>query len=127
MAIKRDQADIWFSKAVRLRDGHCVRCGTDQTLQCMHIWGRRIKSVRWSMDNAVTGCAGCHRYFTEQPLAFADWLRGIYGDGHLDMLREKSQAILKTTKQLRAEIAKHYRQEVAKKEADPNYSIISYN
>ena len=30
MAIKRTNADIWCSKAVRLRDGACVRCGSTQ-------------------------------------------------------------------------------------------------
>jgi len=128
MAIKRDQADIWFSKAVRLRDGHCQKCGKqDGTLQCMHIVGRRNKAVRWSMDNALTGCYACHHYFTANPMEFMDFLRGLYGDGHLDLLREKSRAILKTNAALRSEIAKHYREEVARKESDCQYEIISYN
>ncbi len=43
------------------------------------------------------------------------------------ILREKWNAIMKTNKQLRAEISKHYREEVKKAEADPQYEIISYN
>ena len=127
MSIKREACDDWFSKCVRARDGMCVHCGRSDTLQAMHIVGRRNKAVRWSMDNAVTGCAACHRYFTENPLAFHDWLRSIYGDGHLDLLREKSRAILKTTKELRKEIAKHYREEYKKIESDPDHEVISYN
>ena len=127
MSIKRDQADIWFSKVVRARDQWCMSCGKTETLQCMHIVGRRSKIVRWSLDNAVTGCAGCHRYYTENPLAFHDWLRSLLGDGHLDLLREKARGILKTDLKIRAEIAKHYREEMKKIEADPGYVVISYN
>ena len=127
MAIKREACDDWFSKCVRARDTWCMHCGREDTLQAMHIVGRRNKAVRWSLDNAVTGCAACHRYFTENPLAFHDWLRSLYGDGHLDLLREKSKAILKTNEALRKEIAKHYREEFRRWEADDSYEIISYN
>lgn len=127
MAVKRDAADIWFSKAVRARDGHCVYCGNTQTNECAHIIGRRNKAVRWDMMNAVTLCHYHHRYFTENPLEFTDWLRGLYGDGHLDILREKSRAIFKTTRAIRAEIAKHYREELKNLEQDPEYRILSYS
>ena len=43
------------------------------------------------------------------------------------MLREKGREIMKTTKELRKEIAKHYREEVNKKLADDDYNIVSYN
>lgn len=127
MAIKRDQADHYFSKVVRARDQWCMSCGKTEYLQAMHIVGRRTKVVRWSLDNAVTGCSGCHRYYTENPLAFHDWLRSLLGDGHLDILREKARGIMKTNKALRAEIAKHYREELKLIEGDPGYTPVSYN
>lgn len=127
MAVKRDQADIWFSKCVRARDAACCYCGKTETLEAAHIYGRRLKSVRWSMDNCLALCHYHHRYFTEQPIAFRDWLVSLYGEGHMEVLREKSQAIFKTTTAIRKEIAKHYRGEFQKKEADPDYEIISYN
>ena len=111
MAIKRTNADIWFSKAVRLRDGHCLVCGTDQTLECAHIYGRRRKIVRYSMDNAVTLCHHHHRVFTENPLAFAGFLETELGAGHLEILTEKCRGILKENKAVRDEIAKHYREQ----------------
>ena len=127
MSIRRDQADIWFSKVVRARDQWCMSCGKTENLQAMHIVGRRNKAVRWSLDNAVTGCAGCHRYYTENPLAFHDWLRTLLGDGHLEMLREKAREIMKTNQQVRAEISKHYREEFKKIERNEDYAVISYN
>ena len=127
MAIKRTNADIWFSKAVRLRDGHCLVCGTDQSLECAHIYGRRRKIVRYSMDNAVTLCHHHHRVFTENPLAFAGFLETELGAGHLEILTEQCRGILKENKAVRDEIAKHYREQIKLKEQDFDYVMISYN
>ena len=127
MAIKRTNADIWFSKAVRLRDGHCLVCGTDQSLECAHIYGRRRKIVRYSMDNAVTLCHHHHRVFTENPLAFAGFLETELGAGHLEILTEKCRGILKENKAVRDEIAKHYREQIKLYEKDQSHIFVSYN
>lgn len=127
MAIKRTNADIWFSKAVRLRDGHCLVCGTDQTLECAHIYGRRRKIVRYSMDNAVTLCHHHHRVFTENPLAFAGFLETELGAGHLEILTEKCRGILKENKAVRDEIAKHYREQIKLYENNQSHIFVSYN
>ena len=127
MSVRRTNADIAFSKAVRLRDGCCLVCGTDQSLECAHIYGRRSKIGRCSMDNAVTLCHYHHRFFTENPLAFAGWLEITLGAGHLELLTEKMLGRLKMTQAVRNEIAKHYREEVRKKEQNPDYVIVSYN
>ena len=127
MGVKRDAADIHFSRAVRHRDRHtCQYCGQEGT-DCAHIYGRARKSVRWSMDNALCLCRYHHRWFGEHPVAFTDWLTSKYGEGHMAILREKQAAVMKTNKELRAEISKHYREEMKKAEADPQYRIISYN
>jgi len=127
MAVKRDAADIWFSKAVRARDGACLHTGRTDALECAHIYGRRAKILRWSMDNAVTLTHSSHRYFTENPVAFHDWLVMTLGEGHMEILREKAQGHMKTTAAIRKEIAKHYREEYRKRELDIEYEIISYN
>jgi len=127
VSIKRDAADVWFSKAVRARDGGCMYCGLTETNEAAHIYGRRNKAVRWSLDNAVTLCHHHHRMFTESPCHFVSWLESLYGETHMEILREKSQAIFKTTKQIRAEIAKHYRDQVRAHEQDPSFTFTSYN
>lgn len=124
---KRDQADIWFSKAVRLRDGSCQVCGTTETLQCCHIFGRRMRILRWDLQNCITMCAAHHRYYTEQPVAWLDFLNQLLGEAHMDILREKSRGKLKTNKDLRSEIARHYREEIKLKESDPEYQMVSWN
>jgi len=79
------------------------------------------------MINAVTLTHSAHRYFTENPIAFHDWLQMTLGEAHLEILREKAQHIFKTTVAIRKDIAKHYRVEYQRKEANPDYEIISYN
>ena len=125
--VKRSAADDWFSKSVRHRDQHrCQFCFAEGT-DCAHIFGRAKKSVRWSMDNAITLCRYHHRYFTANPVEFTDWLTKTLGHGHMDILREKANAILKTNKLLRKEISDHYRTEYRKALADPTHEIVSYN
>jgi hypothetical protein len=51
----------------------------------------------------------------------------MLGKGHMDMLREKWQTLMPTNKKLRAEIAKHYREEFRKMEDDKTHKPISYN
>jgi hypothetical protein len=60
-------------------------------------------------------------------VAFTDWLIKINGEAHMEILRDKANAVLKTNKILRKEISDHYRTELRKAEADPNYDIVSYN
>ena len=127
MSVKRTSADIWCSKAVLLRDGACVACGSTETNQAMHIYTRKNKVVRYSLDNLLTGCYACHRFFTENPIAFADFCEMHLGEGHMDILREKSQGRLKATAEVRAEVAAHYREQVRLKEQDPDHQIVSWN
>jgi hypothetical protein len=114
MAIKRCPADTAFSNAVRMSKGYqCEHCHkSDGKMECAHIYGRRYKSVRWDTMNALCLCHSCHRYFTENPVAFTRWLEETAGQGFLDILNEKRNEIFKTTKAVRAEIAKHYREQI---------------
>ncbi len=128
MSIKRDSADIWFSKCVRARDQFCMVCGRPDGLDCCHIYGRRNKAVRWSMDNAIAMCRYHHREMGESPARFMEMLNDLYGPGHMEILREKSNGIFKTTKALRLEIGKFYREQYREWEANPDGHIwISYN
>ena len=62
------KCDILFSLITR-HIGICeakvftkVRCGGQ--LQCAHIVGRTNRRLRWDSMNAISMCAGHHRYFT---------------------------------------------------------------
>ena len=133
MAIKRDQADKWFSDVVRAKANWCCEsCGKEfggrsSGLHCAHIYGRANKSTRWSLDNAVSLCYTCHRTYTEHPLDFKSWLDTYLGGGALDRLTEKRRAVLKTNKALREQISAHYKAEYDKMQSDDGYEPVSYN
>ena len=127
MAIKRESCDIWCSKVVRARDKGCMRCGSSERLEAMHVYGRRSKILRWSLDNLVAGCHTCHRWYTENPIHFVNELTSQWGSGHMQLLAEKARGHMKTNQKLRREISDHYREEFKKMEADEDYVPISYN
>lgn len=69
MKIRRDPLDRLFSQVIRSRaNGVCEIGGEFRgygRLMCCHNWGRRKKSVRWDLDNAVAGCFYHHRMIDE--------------------------------------------------------------
>ena len=113
VAIRREACDSWFSKCVRKRaNWSCEYCGkSDGQLDCAHIYGRAQKSVRWDGMNAVALCRYHHQQFTANPIEFTRWLEGHLGEAHMEILAEKRQHLLKTTKALRKEISDHYREQ----------------
>jgi len=130
--IKRDEADRWFSKVVRLRvNWRCEHCQkqydeSSTGLHCAHIYGRANKAVRWDLDNAVSLCYACHQKFGANPLDFHAWLHIEHGPGHMELLNEKRRAIFKTTAQMRKEIAAHYRQEYRRMTETGDRTPINY-
>lgn len=51
---------VW-AKAVKKRDGCCIRCGSKNKLEAHHIEGFSInKKRRYDVTNGITLCAACH-------------------------------------------------------------------
>ena len=86
----RTQADRWFSKWIRNRDGACRECGTVANLQCAHIISRSYKSIRTSASNAVTLCREHHVYFTHRPLEWEEWVVAEFGRDYYESLRKQA-------------------------------------
>ena len=128
MGIKRTNADIAFSEAIRFAANHtCEHCGRQGRTECAHIVGRREKTLRWCADNALCLCFQCHLHFTGNPLDFTAWLTTHVGQGMLDILQEKRRGILKDNKATRDEVAKHYRAELRRMEAEDCRNLVSWN
>ena len=133
MALKRDPADKWFSDVVRAKANWSCECcgksygGRSTGLHCAHIYGRANKSTRWSLDNALSLCYSCHQHYGANPVAFTEWLTSYLGKGHMDLLVEKKNSVMKTNDALRKEIARHYKEEYEKCAEDPFYRPISFN
>lgn len=130
--IKRDAADAWFSKAIRLRDEYACRCcgkiyDTSSTgLHCAHIYGRAAKSTRWCTMNAVSLCYACHQYMGSHPIEFWIWLNNELGKGWLEDLRDKFNIPMKTNAALRKQIADHYRKQVRMLEQDSGHILEDF-
>ena len=130
--IKREACDAWFSDCIRHAAGYrCEHCGKPfpglvQGFECAHIYGRRNKSTRWCVGNAVALCSHCHREFTEHPLDFQHWLQTHLGQGHMDILREKKNQTFKATASIKREISKHYREEFRRMESENTTDLVSY-
>jgi hypothetical protein len=58
---------------------------------------------------------------------FTDFCNQHLGEGHMEILREKSRGILKENKAVRDEIAKHYREQIKLYEKDQSHIFVSYN
>ncbi len=89
----KDKADKAFSLMIRQRDGVCVanrarteKCESPRYLQCAHIHSRSYSATRLDPENAVTLCRSCHRYFTDRPLEWAEFIGEILGENYYNRL-----------------------------------------
>lgn len=60
----KKQCDNLWSKCVRLRDGKCALCGTQEHLNAHHWIHSRAQGNlhRWDVRNGLAVCYGCHLY-----------------------------------------------------------------
>lgn len=116
--MKHSPADAAFSKCVRERnDWICERCGKQYEkgsmgLHCSHIYSRRHRTIRWAGDNAQALCFSCHQWYGGNPADSGLWLQDLLGEGHIAILREKRDSMVKVPKTEEKDIAKHYREQL---------------
>lgn len=115
MSIKLDQADIWFSKYVRLSQGECQRCHSKVKLndngdpishQASHFQGRRKEATRYDLENVDTMCSGCHRYFTAFPYEHVQWQIATKGENKVNEIIIRSNTYVKKDRKMQALIWK---------------------
>ena len=104
--IKRDVADSYFSKYLRLLRNftceHCGKKGEDGSMEASHFWGRRNESVRFDEENVSCLCNYCHRVFTENPHRHQDWMRQKLGEKRYKLLMIRAQTYSKKDRKLQA-------------------------
>ena len=62
------------------RDGHCcMHCGSAHRTQWCHVYTRSIRSMRWTLANTMTLCAGCHLWWHHRPNDAVAWWTGRVG------------------------------------------------
>lgn len=77
----KSQLDALCREVTFLRDGHrCVRCGSPARIQWCHVRSRRYLSTRWSLENVMSLCAGCHLWWHHEPMLSSAWFREQWPD-----------------------------------------------
>lgn len=75
------------------RVGGCERCLTPKVsykeLQCSHYIGRTNRHTRWSEDNCIAICGGCHLYLEHHPHEHRAFFERLLGDRY-DLLIAQS-------------------------------------
>tara|TARA_R110001599_G_scaffold19930_2_gene75968 strand:+ start:5267 stop:5692 length:426 start_codon:yes stop_codon:yes gene_type:complete len=134
MRIKRTAADHWFSRCVRLRsDFYCQGCGAkyeenSKGLHCSHYFSRAKKGIRYDALNAFSHCYGCHQKFGSNPDYFYRHYIDTYGEGALELIREKVEDIMLGKRMIKEQkqVAKHYKAEAARLENDRAAGIAGW-
>lgn len=93
-----DRLDTLISKIVRDRDRHCMDCGMFPgrgyvQLTHAHIFPRDNMSVRFDLENGITLCFPCHRYWQEHPVLFLKWMIRRMGMERYEVLERKARTI----------------------------------
>ena len=104
--IKRDPADIWFSKYIRLKARWtCEACGKflgEGGGEASHFHGRRKESVRFDEENVSCHCTNCHRVFGENPEDHRAWKLKQLGQRRYDALLVRANTFQKKDRKLMA-------------------------
>lgn len=80
----KKKLDKLFSEKVR-RIGFCQHCGSNNNLQCAHIFSRRNLSIRWDDENAVCLCYRCHIHWShKEPIQFTKWVSQFKNIAYLE-------------------------------------------
>lgn len=97
----RKEADMEFSKYIRLRDANeygivkCCTCGkerywTDQ-MDCGHFVKRNHEATRFDEKNCNTQCRECNSYQNGKEAEHKEYIDNKYGKGTADKLRLKGR------------------------------------
>lgn len=67
----------------------CECCGENgyRKLQCAHIISRKYSATRTKEENAFCLCARCHRYFSDWPVEFAEFVLKMIGEEKYEELK----------------------------------------
>ena len=95
--LKRNHADVWFSRFIRQRDhGQCYTCSNKndpKKMQCGHFVPRQYISTRYSEINNHCQCYACNMLYNGQPDVYAIHLKKDYGSDIVENLNSMRSRI----------------------------------
>ena len=106
LGIRISAADKKFSILVRTRDNWtCQRCmkkhpPPTSSLHCCHVFTRRSRATRFSLDNCYSWCYGCHQYMDSHPDEKYEWVIKRIGRERFEALRLQSHLPVKVDERL---------------------------
>lgn len=91
----KKKLDILWSKLVKDRAGNrCERCFSQaKRLNSHHLISRRYIGTRYSLQNGLAICVGCHFWFHQNPIEASKWILEKRGEDWYNRLQLKKQAI----------------------------------
>ena len=92
----RRKLDKICSEIVRKR-GKCEICKGKRNLQSCHIFSRTYNNTRWSLDNLLCLCSGCHFWAHKNPILFGEFVRKYLGEEKYQLIKEAHNIITKYT------------------------------
>lgn len=94
----RRKADTHFSHKCR-ELGYCQHCNSTKHLQWCHIISRKYYSLRYYKDNCVCLCASCHAKFSDNPIAFAAFIKKVKSNKVYNYFKQGRFDNVKNTKE----------------------------
>lgn len=93
---KKNHADVWFSRFIRLRDKKCYTCDTTSLkLQCGHFVPRQYLATRYDEINNHAQCYACNMLFGGQPSKYSLNLIRDYGADIVQKLEDRRNLIFR--------------------------------
>ena len=117
--MKRNSADTWFSRYIRLRtaneDGNvsCVTCGAishAKNMDCGHYVKRQHQSTRYSEENCHVQCRNCNWLQQGNDVKFRKYLVETYGEQRILLLEASKRVSVKRSKRELSMIADYYKE-----------------
>lgn len=90
--------DELLSKFIRSANS-CEVCGRTGLLNCHHFIGRRVRPLRWALENLICCCSSCHTMgktsFHTDPQFAIKWMQENRPDDYNYCLEHKNDPPLK--------------------------------
>ena len=95
--------ELWSAVVKLYDDKVCAYCGKTTYLNSHHIFSRSNMSTRYSINNGITLCAGCHTLSSrfsahKTPVEFVEWIKEKRGEEWYSSLRLLAKSSKKYTK-----------------------------
>lgn len=96
MPVRKDTKACNLARSIWRLEGRCEYDDCKGQLQGAHIFGvGAYPRLKDDLRNGLSLAAHCHRRFTDNPIAFTDWIRTTQYAEFLDPLLEKNRTFQK--------------------------------